>query len=146
MIPAETRYETYNSELLSIVEVFKIWRHYLKGFQYKFFVLIDHNTLQQFINTKSLSSKQVCWAQEFFCYYFQIDYHQSKVNRVTDALFQYPQQSTEEEKTLQAKNMKILHCLQSLLTKVSGLAISQLSPLYQIFICKTTALLQLHPF
>ena len=31
MIPAETRYETHNGELLAIVEAFKTWRHYLKG-------------------------------------------------------------------------------------------------------------------
>ena len=31
MIPAETRYETYDVELLAIVGVFKTWRHYLKG-------------------------------------------------------------------------------------------------------------------
>ena len=31
MIPAETRYETHNGELLAIVEAFKTWRHYLEG-------------------------------------------------------------------------------------------------------------------
>ena len=31
IIPAETRYETHNDELLAIVEAFKTWRHYLKG-------------------------------------------------------------------------------------------------------------------
>ncbi len=28
IIPAETRYETHNQELLAIVEAFKTWRHY----------------------------------------------------------------------------------------------------------------------
>ena len=31
MIPAKTRYETHDSELLAIVETFKTWRHYLEG-------------------------------------------------------------------------------------------------------------------
>ena len=31
MIPAETRYKTHDSEFLAIVEVFKTWKHYLKG-------------------------------------------------------------------------------------------------------------------
>ena len=31
MIAAETRYETHDGELLTIVEAFKTWRHYLKG-------------------------------------------------------------------------------------------------------------------
>ena len=59
MIPAETRYETYDGELLAIIEVFKTWRHYLEGSQHEVFVLTDHNNLYRFIETKSLSSKQV---------------------------------------------------------------------------------------
>ena len=61
---------------------------------------------------------------------------------------QYPQQSTEEEETLQAENVKIPHRLQSLLAKVSGLLVnsSQLSPFYQVLICGTTVLLQLRQF
>ena len=70
MIPAETRYETHDSEFLAIVEVFKTWKHYLKGSQHEVLVLIDHNNLRQFMKTKSLSSRQVCWAQEFSHYHF----------------------------------------------------------------------------
>ena len=62
MIPAETRYETHDGVVLAIVEAFKTWKHYLEGFQHEVFVLIDHNNLCQFINTKSLSSRQVRWA------------------------------------------------------------------------------------
>ena len=111
MIPAETRYETHNGELLAIVEAFKTWRHYLEGSQYEVLVLTDHNNLQQFTNTKSLSSRQVRWAQELFRYHFQIDYYQSKANGAADALSQYPQQNAEEEDALRAENVKILHCL-----------------------------------
>ena len=32
MIPVKTRYETYNSKLLAIVETFKTWKHYSKDF------------------------------------------------------------------------------------------------------------------
>ena len=62
MIPAETRYETHNGELLAIVEAFKTWRHYLEGSQHEVLVLTDHNNLCQFMETKSLSSRQVRWA------------------------------------------------------------------------------------
>ena len=62
MIPAETWYETYNGELLAIIEVFKTWRHYLKGCKHKMLVLTDHNNLCHFMNTKNLSSRQVRWA------------------------------------------------------------------------------------
>ena len=59
MIPAETRYETHDGELLAIVEAFKTWRHYLKSCKHKVLVLTDHNNLYQFMDTKSLSSRQV---------------------------------------------------------------------------------------
>ena len=74
MIPAETRYETHDGELLAIVEAFKTWRHYLKGCKHKVLVLTNHNNLRQFMDTKSLSSRQVRWAQELSRYHFRIDY------------------------------------------------------------------------
>ena len=111
MIQAETRYETHDGELLAIVEAFKTWRHYLKGFKHEVLVLIDHNNLRRFIDTKSLSSRQVRWAQKLSRYHFQIDYCQGKANGAADALSQYLQRSAEEEETLQAENVKILHHL-----------------------------------
>ena len=66
MIPAETRYETHNGELLAIVEAFKTWRHYLEGCKHEVLVLTDHNNLRRFMDTKSLSSRQVRWAQELY--------------------------------------------------------------------------------
>ncbi len=45
MILAETRYETYNDELLAIVEAFKTWRHYLEGYKHKVLILTDYNNL-----------------------------------------------------------------------------------------------------
>ncbi len=86
MIPAETRYETHNGELLAIVEAFKTWRHYLKGWKYEVLVLTDHNNLQRFMDTKSLSSRQVWWVQELSRYHFRIDYRQGKTNGAADAL------------------------------------------------------------
>ena len=86
MIPAETRYETYDGELLAIVEAFKTWRHYLKRSQHEVLVLTDHNNLRWFMETKSLSSRQVCLAQKLYCYHFQIDYCQGKANEIANAL------------------------------------------------------------
>ena len=74
MIPAETRYETHDGELLAIVEAFKTWRYYLEGSQYEVLVLTDHNNLRRFMDTKSLSSRQIHWVQELSRYYFRIDY------------------------------------------------------------------------
>ena len=123
MILAETRYETHNGKLLAIVEAFKTWRHYLEGSQHEVLVLTNYNNLRRFMDTKSLSSRQVCWAQELSRYYFQIDYCQGKANGAADALSRYPYQSAEEKKTLCTKNIKILHHFQSLLARVSSLLV-----------------------
>ena len=144
MIPAETRYETHDGELLAITEAFKTWRHYLEGSQHEVLVLTDHNNLRRFMETKSLSSRQVRWAQELSRYHFRIDYRQGKANGAADALSRYPQRSAEEEETLRSENVKILHRLQSSLAKVSRPSTSQLSPLHQILICGTTVFPQLN--
>ena len=90
MIPAKTRYETHNDKLLAIVEAFKTWQHYLKGCKHEVFVLINHNNLRLFKETKSLSSCQVWWGQELSRYHFQIDYWQGKANGAVDALSCFP--------------------------------------------------------
>ena len=91
IIPAETWYKTYNGKLLAIVEALKTWRHYLKGCKHKVLVLTDYNNLRRFMEMKSLSSRQVRWAQKLSCYHFQIDYRQGKANGAADALSCFPQ-------------------------------------------------------
>ena len=127
MISAETRYKTYNGELLAIIETFKTWRHYPERSQHEVIVLTNYNNLRRFMDTNSLSYKQVRWAQKLSCYYFQIDYHQGKANKTADTLSLYSQRSAEKEEAFQAENIKILHRLQSLLTNVnlSSLIISK---------------------
>ena len=55
------RYTTHDKELLVIVEEFKIWQPYLESCKYEVLILIDHNNLRRFMDTKSLSSRQVRW-------------------------------------------------------------------------------------
>ena len=74
MIPTKTRYKTHDGELLAIVGAFKTWRRYLKGCKHEVLVLTDHNNLRRFMDTKSLSFRQVRWAQELSRYHFRIDY------------------------------------------------------------------------
>ena len=59
MIPTEIYYETHDGELLAIIEAFKTWQHYLEGCKHKVLVFTDYNNLRRFMDTKSLSSKQV---------------------------------------------------------------------------------------
>ena len=102
------------------------------------------------MDTKSLSSRQVRWAQELSRYHFRIDYRQGKANAAADALSRFPQRSLEEEEKLRAENTQILHCLQSSLTSASlaGLSLSESSatPLHQVLICGTHVLPQLRQF
>ena len=116
MIPAETQYETHDGELLAIVETFKTWQYYLKGCKHKVLVFTDHNYLRSFMNTKSLSSKQVHWARKLFKYHFRIDYCHAKANGAKDALFCFLQGNKDEEEKIQIENTRILHYLQSSLT------------------------------
>lgn len=62
MIIAETRYKTHDKELLAIVEVFKTWRYYFDGCKFEVLMLTDDENVCQFMDTKSLGSKQVRWA------------------------------------------------------------------------------------
>ena len=101
------------------------------------------------METKSLSSRQVRWAQELSRYYFQIEYCQGKTNKATDVLSKYLQQSAKEEETLRTENVKILYHLQSSLSNASfsGLSASaELSSLHQVLICGTHVLPQLRQF
>ena len=129
MILAETRYKTHNGEFLAILEAFKTWRHYLEGCNHEVLVLTNHNNLRRCMDTKSLSSRQVRWAQKLFKYHFRIDYYQSKANGAADVLFCFAQKNEDKEKKLWAKNTQIFHCLQSLLTNTTLLDLLVLASL-----------------
>ena len=102
------------------------------------------------MDTKSLSSRQVRWAQELSRYHFQIDYCQGKANRAANTLSRFPQRSFDEKEKFPAKNTQILHCLQSFLTRasLSGLSLgsNNLSPLHRVLICGTHVLPHLCQF
>ena len=149
MIPTKTWYETHDDELLAIVEAFITWHHYLKSCKHEVFVLTDHNNLRRFMDTKSLSSRQVRWAQELSRYHFRIDYCQGKANAAADALSRFPQRSQDEENELRAENGRILHRLQNSLTNASLASLSlssRPSHLHQVLICGTYVLPQLRQF
>ena len=154
MISVETPYKTHNGKLLAIIEAFRTWHHYLEGCKYEILDLINYINLRCFMDTKSLSSKQVYWAQELFQYHFQIDYCQAKANAAVDALLRFPQKSQDEENELRVENGRIFHYLQNLLTNASLVELSLLvlssfslpSYLHQIFRYGTYVLPQLKEF
>ena len=102
------------------------------------------------MDTKSLSSRHVCWVQKLSQYHFQIDYCQGKVNVAIDALSRFPQKSRNEKDELRAENGQIIHGLRNLLTNASlaGLSLSFFFPshLYPVLIYRTYVRLQLRHF
>ena len=124
MIPAETQYETHDGKCLAIVQAFKTWRHYLEGCKHEILDLTNYNNLYCFMDTKSLSFRQVRWAQELSQYHFQIAYCQGKANAIVDALSRSPQRSQDEEEELWAENGQIFYCLQNSLTSASLASLS----------------------
>ena len=80
------RDETREGELLAIVQAFRTWRHYLEGCKHEGLMLTDHNNLRRFMDMKSLSCRQVGWAQEL--YNFRIDYPSSTTSSSLTPLHQ----------------------------------------------------------
>ena len=150
MIPAETWYKTHDGKFLAIVKAFKIWRHYLEGCKHKLLVLTNYNNLCRFIDTKSLSSRQIRWAQDLSQYHFQINYCQDKTNAVADALSRFLQRNQDEKNELRAENGRIFHCLQNSLTNASLAGLNFQSSLslhlHQVLIYGTYVLQQLRHF
>jgi len=55
----ELRYPTYDKELMAIVEACRQWRHHLEGSKFQVKVYSDHKNLTYFIESKTLSNRQI---------------------------------------------------------------------------------------
>ena len=86
MISAECNYEIHDKELLTIMKIFKQWKHYLKDVNHEVLMLTDHKNLSRFMLTIKLSFHQIRWTQKLFKYHFMINYRFDDKNS-TDELF-----------------------------------------------------------
>jgi hypothetical protein len=77
---AEQNYDTYDRELLAIVETMKQWRHYLEGANHKVLIQCDHKNLEYFQTSKVLSRRQARWAEILSSYDFVIEHLEGKKN------------------------------------------------------------------
>jgi transposase InsO family protein len=106
--PAETRYPTYDQEMLGIVGAFEHWRHYLEGATHPVQVLTDHNNLKGFMKLKKLNPRQARWATFLAAFDFEIEHRSGKTNPA-DAPSRRPDYASGEDTssglipTLQAK-------------------------------------------
>ena len=78
--PAKQNYDTYDRELLAIVETMNQWRHYLEGANHKVLIQCDHKNLKYFQTSKLLSQRQARWAEILSSYDFVINHVDGKEN------------------------------------------------------------------
>ena len=80
----ERNYPTHDLELVVVVFVLKIWRHYLFGSHFE--VFSDHKSLKYLFSQKKLNMRQRRWLEFLKDYDFELSYHPGKANVVADAL------------------------------------------------------------
>lgn len=88
MAPAERNYPVHEQELLALIHVLKIWRHYLYGSPFE--AHTDHRTLQHFQDQPNLSGRQARWSQLLQEFDVRIIYKPGKSNIVADSLSRRP--------------------------------------------------------
>jgi RNase H-like domain found in reverse transcriptase/Reverse transcriptase (RNA-dependent DNA polymerase)/Integrase zinc binding domain/Chromo (CHRromatin Organisation MOdifier) domain len=101
LIPAETRYDTHDRELLAIVEAFKHWRHYLDGSSHATMVITDHENLKAFATSTKLSPRQCRWVEHLQGFDFQVLYRPGHKNPA-DAPSRRPDYAPSGEEKLEA--------------------------------------------
>ena len=82
--PHEKNYPTHDLELVAIVFVLKIWRHYLYG--EKCFIYTNHKSLKYLPSQRELNLRQRRLMELIKDYDCMIDYHHGKANVVVDDL------------------------------------------------------------
>lgn len=90
MNPAELNYEIHDKELLAIVSAMKIWRHYLEGLEHPFTIITDHQALEYFQTTKTLTRRQARWSEVVNHHKYKIKYRTGKASGKPDALSRRP--------------------------------------------------------
>ena len=58
----ERNYKIHNKEMLAIIRGLEVWRHLLKGAQYKFEIWTDYKNLEYFMKAQKLNRRQARWA------------------------------------------------------------------------------------
>jgi hypothetical protein len=80
----EENYPTHDLELVAVVHVLKIWRHYLIGHRCE--IYSDQKSLKYIFTPNDLNLRQRRWLELIKDYDLGINYHPGKANVVADAL------------------------------------------------------------
>jgi hypothetical protein len=76
----EQNYDTYDRDLMAIVETMKHWSHYLEGANHKVLIQCDHKNLEYFHTSKVLSRRHARWAEILSSYHCVIEHLEQKKN------------------------------------------------------------------
>lgn len=85
---AETRYSTYDKELLAIRDSLKHWRYYLLGRHTK--ITTDHVSLKHILIQPWLTQRQLRAPEDIQEFETEIDYYPGARNVIQDALSRRP--------------------------------------------------------
>ena len=110
IILTKQNYEIHNQKLLIIVQIFKIWKHYLKNNFKTIEVWLNHNNFRKFMKQKKLNFKQVRWALTLIVYNFEIFYRSNKINSTNESSKRF------DYEKISSLNIRLLSTLQNKLT------------------------------
>ena len=88
MISVECNYEIYDKKLLIIIRCLKHWRSKFESIENSIKIFIDHKSLEIFMTSKKLTSRQIRWTKILSKFNIKIEF-QSKIQNVkVDVLIQ----------------------------------------------------------
>jgi hypothetical protein len=108
MAPAELNYQIHDKEMLAIVKALKNWRAELQGSPTQIKVLTDHKSLEYFMTSKQLKSRQARWSELLADFYFHITYRPGRANELADALSRREQDIGPQDNVKKEIRMKPL--------------------------------------
>jgi hypothetical protein len=77
-------YPTHDLELLVVIHMLKVWRHYLLGNLVHIYT--DHKSLKYLFTQPDLNMRQRRWLELIKNYELEVHYHPGKANVVAEAL------------------------------------------------------------
>jgi len=77
---AEQNNDTYDRELVAIVETMNQWLHYFEGGNHKVLIQFDHKNLEYFQTSNAHSLRQAGWAEILSSYDFVIEHLEGSKN------------------------------------------------------------------
>jgi len=86
----ERNYDVHDKEMLGIIWVLEMWRHYLEGAKHEIDIWTDHQNLKYFMTTKELNCWQVHWVLFLSQFNFHLTHKVGTLMKKADALSRQP--------------------------------------------------------